>query len=340
MSNVPGGVGVFESVLLLLLRSVPADQLLGALLAYRAIYYFAPFAIALALLGAHELWVHRGARWCASARLGAHLARARSRRRPSRSPCSAPGAVLLFSGATPGLGATACDLLRRVRASAGARAVAPARQRGGVGLLVLAHGLYRRLDAAWWLTHLAAVRRHPAVAAQGLRLRRGHRFSALVVVVLVSARGRFRRRASLIEQRFSARGSSRCSWCSAPPLWLVVFAYRTRAVQQGPVVAIRVRGAGAAQPARHCCSRPWLPPRMRLWRLLRPSRPPLRPPSPEDLAQAAQVIAANRRSDRESCAARRQEPDVQRRAYGLHHVSGLGQQLGCHGRPRGSAGAS
>ena len=65
ISNVPGGVGVFESVLLLLFRSVPADHLLGALLAYRLIYYLTPFAVALALLGVHELWAHR-APWCGS----------------------------------------------------------------------------------------------------------------------------------------------------------------------------------------------------------------------------------------------------------------------------------
>ena len=60
ISNVPGGVGVFESVLLLLFRTVPPDELLGALLAYRIIYYLIPFGAALALLGAHELWAHRG----------------------------------------------------------------------------------------------------------------------------------------------------------------------------------------------------------------------------------------------------------------------------------------
>src|SRR5258706_539131 len=60
ISNVPGGIGVFEAILLLLLPSMPKGSLLGALVAYRAIYYFAPFAVALALLGAHELWVHRG----------------------------------------------------------------------------------------------------------------------------------------------------------------------------------------------------------------------------------------------------------------------------------------
>ena len=49
-----------KAVLVLLFRTVPADQLLGSLLAYRIIYYFVPFGVALCLLGAHELWMHRG----------------------------------------------------------------------------------------------------------------------------------------------------------------------------------------------------------------------------------------------------------------------------------------
>lgn len=60
VSSVPGGVGVFESVLFLLLPAVPPDRLLGSLLAYRAIYYIVPFTVALVMLGVHEVWVHRG----------------------------------------------------------------------------------------------------------------------------------------------------------------------------------------------------------------------------------------------------------------------------------------
>ena len=42
-------------MLLLLFRTVPPDQLLGSLLAYRIIYYLVPFGVALCLLGAHEI---------------------------------------------------------------------------------------------------------------------------------------------------------------------------------------------------------------------------------------------------------------------------------------------
>lgn len=56
ISNVPGGLGVFETVMLILISPpVPAHELFGALLAYRAIYYLLPLIIALLLLGGYEI---------------------------------------------------------------------------------------------------------------------------------------------------------------------------------------------------------------------------------------------------------------------------------------------
>ncbi|MGL5835524.1 MAG: lysylphosphatidylglycerol synthase domain-containing protein [Waterburya sp.] len=56
ISNVPGGLGIFETVLVLLLAPViSADRLLGALLAYRGVYYFLPLGISLLMLGLYEL---------------------------------------------------------------------------------------------------------------------------------------------------------------------------------------------------------------------------------------------------------------------------------------------
>ena len=59
MSTVPGGLGVFETVILLLLSGFgePAP-IVGSLLLYRVIYYFMPLAVASILLGVHEL-LHR-----------------------------------------------------------------------------------------------------------------------------------------------------------------------------------------------------------------------------------------------------------------------------------------
>lgn len=54
LSNVPGGLGVFESILFFLLPGTPSDALLSAVLLYRVIYYIVPFVLALGLLTGRE----------------------------------------------------------------------------------------------------------------------------------------------------------------------------------------------------------------------------------------------------------------------------------------------
>ena len=55
VSHVPGGVGVFEAVILFTLPGVPPDALLGSLLAYRAVYYLVPLIFGTLLFAAKEL---------------------------------------------------------------------------------------------------------------------------------------------------------------------------------------------------------------------------------------------------------------------------------------------
>lgn len=56
ISNVPGGLGVFETILILLLSPpLNANELLGSLLAYRAIYYFMPLFVGVTLFALYEL---------------------------------------------------------------------------------------------------------------------------------------------------------------------------------------------------------------------------------------------------------------------------------------------
>lgn len=57
ISNVPGGLGVFESVVVILLTpQISAATVLGALLAYRGVYYLLPLAVATSVLGLHEIY--------------------------------------------------------------------------------------------------------------------------------------------------------------------------------------------------------------------------------------------------------------------------------------------
>src|SRR4051812_15546461 len=55
VSHAPGGLGVFEVTILLALSALSREQVLGSLLLFRIFYYFVPFVVALALLGAYEI---------------------------------------------------------------------------------------------------------------------------------------------------------------------------------------------------------------------------------------------------------------------------------------------
>jgi phosphatidylglycerol lysyltransferase len=286
ISNVPGGIGVFETVLLLLLQSVPKDRLLGALVAYRAIYYFAPFALALVLLGAHELWVHRGPA-VRLVRLGRTFLIAVTPQAAAIAVFVA-GAVLLFSGATPGLG-NRLDLLRNFVPLPILELSHLLGSAVGVGLLVIAHGLYRRLDAAWWLTIWLLC------AGILLSLLKGFDYEeatvlAVVVIALISARGRFRRRASLVEQHYSGPWIIALILVLSMAAWLVIFAYRhvpygkdlwwQFAFQASAPRSLRASLLAAVFAAAYG-----------LWRLLRPAPPAAAAPSEDDMARAAALIA-------------------------------------------------
>jgi len=54
ISTVPGGLGVFDSALLLLTPGEAADEKLAAILAFRLVYYLAPFVLAVLLMIWHE----------------------------------------------------------------------------------------------------------------------------------------------------------------------------------------------------------------------------------------------------------------------------------------------
>ena len=56
VSNVPGGLGVFETILLLMLSPIiPTTKIFAALLLYRLIYFFIPLLISILLLALYEI---------------------------------------------------------------------------------------------------------------------------------------------------------------------------------------------------------------------------------------------------------------------------------------------
>ena len=62
-SHAPGGLGVFDAAMLVALWQYDKEQVLAGLLLFRVLYYLTPFAIALVILGAREIWLNmHGAR--------------------------------------------------------------------------------------------------------------------------------------------------------------------------------------------------------------------------------------------------------------------------------------
>jgi len=285
ISNVPGGIGVFEFVLLLLMPSVPEDRLLGALIAYRAIYYFTPFFIALVLLGAHEVWIHRAP----VVRLGRVVRAFLTVVTPQAIAIAVflAGAVLLFSGATPGLG----DRLALLRNFVPLSVLELSHLLGsvvGVGLLIIAHGLYRRLHTAWWITIWLLC------AGILLSLLKGFDYEeatilAVVVIMLASARSRFRRRASLIEQHYSSAWVAAFFLVLAMAGWLVLFAYRHLPYDNELWWQFAFQ-ASAPRSLRASLLAVMIGAAYGLWRVLRPAPPRFSAPKREDLERVAELI--------------------------------------------------
>ncbi len=198
-SSLPGGIGVFESVLLLLLPEGPTSGKVAALLAYRAIYYLMPLALALVVLAAREAWVGktalaRGLAWMQAwlrvtvpTALGATV--------------FLSGLVLLVSGATPAE-AGRLRLLRDVVPLPLLETSHLLSSAAGVGLLLLAQGLQRRLDAAWHVTMILLLLGAAASLAKGLDFEEASLLAGMALL-LFATKDRFRRKASLLEQPFS-----------------------------------------------------------------------------------------------------------------------------------------
>jgi glycosyltransferase 2 family protein len=84
-SHAPGGLGVFDAAMLVALWQFDKESVLAGLLLFRLLYYLAPFAIALVILGVREIWLNlRGARPAASKLIKSVTAPIRSEIEPEK----------------------------------------------------------------------------------------------------------------------------------------------------------------------------------------------------------------------------------------------------------------
>jgi phosphatidylglycerol lysyltransferase len=222
-SHVPGGVGVFEGLMVLLLKPyVATAALVPALIVYRAVYYVLPLGAAVVILVADEVRLRRAQ----AARVGAFVGSIAEEATPRLLAVFTfiAGVVLLLSGATPAAAGRLARLdrifpLGVIEASHFIGSIV------GVALLVLSQGLSRRLDAAY-LFAMAAICVGIAVSL----LKGGDYEEALVLAgvlaMLWRARPAFDRRAALFDTRFSADWIAAIAGAMIAALWLGRFAFK------------------------------------------------------------------------------------------------------------------
>jgi len=222
ISHVPGGLGVFESVLLLALPALPKDGLLGAIFAYRLLYYLAPLMLALVLGLATEL-ARGGPRVNQGLRLATSLA-GRASPQLLAAVTFVLGAVLVFSGATPGFGER-MDLLDIFVPLAVVELSHMAASFAGVALMLLAHSLYRRVNAAYQVSFWMLVVAIVGSLVKGLDYEEAL-LAALVLGALYLGRAGFHRRASILEAQWSSSWIALVLIAVVGSLWLGLFAYQ------------------------------------------------------------------------------------------------------------------
>jgi phosphatidylglycerol lysyltransferase len=219
VSHVPGGVGVFDAIMVAGLGRIGDGNALASiasLAAFRGVYYGAPLAVGAILLA----WSESEAvfdRW--GTRAFAFVT--------SRAPLIlgiatfAVGAMLLFSSATPSVPARE-RILDRVFISPVTESAYFLSTLVGVGLLLISRGLQRRLDGAYVLTI-------PLLAAGIVfSLLKGLDYEEAIVVAIllaafVPARRRFNLRASLLAEPFTASWMIGIVLVLSAAVWLANF---------------------------------------------------------------------------------------------------------------------
>jgi phosphatidylglycerol lysyltransferase len=290
VSHMPGGIGVFDTIMLVVLKPfVPTAQLAAALVAYRAIYYLVPLGAASLAFATYELVPRR--------RVVARAMRVVARAIAASAPywlsgaTFAAGLVLLASGSTPSIHSRLRWLddllpLAVIEISHFTASVV------GVVLLLVANGLRRRLDAAW---HVAVALLAVGIGASLLK---GGDYEeaitlAIVLAAIVPARRHFYRRAAILAEPLSPGWIVAVLLAVVGTTWLGFFSFehmaeradewwRFATTADAPrflraTVGVAVALIGYA-----------------LARLFRPMRVRAVLPAPEDLERAREIVQSAR----------------------------------------------
>ncbi|PVZ20713.1 MULTISPECIES: bifunctional lysylphosphatidylglycerol flippase/synthetase MprF [unclassified Pseudomonas] len=288
LSHVPGGVGVFEAVLLAAFSNeLGAAPLAAALLLYRLIYVMLPFLVASLTLLVNE---------------GKRLLFARQAIRVA-SGLAAPilavlvflsGVVLLFSGTTPEIDTRLehMGFLLPHRLIDASHFIASLI---GVLCLLLAQGLRRRLSAAWMLTMTLLL------TGALMSLLKGFDWEEASILIITASllavfRRSFYRPSRLMELPLSPMFLIAAACVVGASIWLLFFAYQDVPYSNKLWWQFALDG-DAPRGMRSALGSAVLLVIVALTWLLRTARPVIHLPNQEELERAARILKHSHQPD-------------------------------------------
>jgi len=296
LSGLPGGIGVFESIFLLLVPEGDIVAIAAALVMYRAIYYILPLLISVLVLTAQQGFITRA------------LVRSGHQHAVNAMTAIAPmlysivtfitGAVMLIASAMPafmpritymaGLLPEAIIELSHLFASA-----------VGTLLLIVSLGLWRRLHNAWIFSLLL----FPAGAAFTV-LKGGDAASVIVMLILAlclfSARPAFYRRGKILHLPLTSTRLAVLVSTVALATWSGFYAYKNQAYSQELWwnFGLQDDASRFLRATAIVCAILLV---YLVWRLFQPSRAPSAPEnSPDIMRQVRQILERSDNSVSES----------------------------------------
>jgi len=223
LSYIPGGLGVFDTAIILLLSPFhePAS-IISSLLAYRLIYYLIPFGLASLLLVAMEFLLRRGL----LTRLASGFGKIAGAIMPNVLAVMTfvSGVVLLVSGALPAekgrigwlrdfLPLPAIEFSHFLGSLAGA------------GLLILARAIQRKVDAAYHLTVALLIAGVVFSMLKGLDYEEAI-ILLVILLMLLPCRSSFYRKSSVLAGRLTSGWVILAVIAVLCSVWLGLFSYK------------------------------------------------------------------------------------------------------------------
>lgn len=286
VSHVPGGLGVFESVLLLALPQVPRDALIAAIVGYRIVYYLLPLALAAILAAALGMRERRAA--LVSAMTGIRPLFTWLAPVAAGTTVFVTGALLLFSGSLP----AEAGRLHWLRGVVTLPVLEVSHLLGsllGLGLLILAQALVRRVRQAWLLASMMLAAAAVTSLLKGLDFVEAM-LALGVLAILWLGRSAFNRQAAITSQLMSPRSMGAVAMVVLGAAWIGLLAYRHVEYTHELWWQFAFHG-DAPRFLRATLGVVVAGGTLAAWQALRPAPPEPGDPTPVDLDRAARIIA-------------------------------------------------